>query len=1056
MPNTKPKSSDSTPTRSQLFDKMRREFGDRGTYSCGMFEKGEFLLEQAKQDPFMAYPAAYCFRQALVELFPNARRSISWNVASRKVVTTKDHIQDRQPFDPADLKNLCGAINELREIHQGDKLHEARLAQFIKSRTGQEHQKNTSTLLRDYQKIIDDLNELSHKVSKPEQNTTKDVCDCYDRAIDFLEILFIPDDRKKEVIRLAKLSNPDHEDAKQLKKHLVSPSDFAWFAQNILDPTWFKILDPKMLEPVEGSVWSISYISKYLKPEHINAFAELIEANMSEWMKSDAGFKGLCSAANILRDRGRRIMLKLLHKDHKYLPLCVFAYTRYLEVDPSDRWIAKVANMLLKPDSGLNDYYKHEILSKLVDGIDLSSAKERIEILSYSIKNHIDNNQHIFIHQYENLDQQRPIIHRVENAFVKSLCDALLKSKRLGSSTLDLAEWVAPLPDMLKSRFVAWLYSKANDIDCSVLTDFVVEAIGDRAPTGDDLLLLDRLIRDCDIETHGRLEDALGAAPKPRETDDYMRRSRRTGWAIAIGDGIALPGWESTLEVLKQKGITRASMSPPTVHMFTGSTTRSELIDFDTADPYNLATMIASYRSNTQSGMNIPSVVDICNDLEIAVKKNPDRWIEDPIRIIMTLEHPTYVAGYLRGLANTDKPLGANVDLLVQAVQFSCTHPWPAIPLDPLLFDYDNDWQNVDIAGMDLIEALIKKDVVLSDESISNAWDVICSVAASDEPDEMDNDNKFDTTRNFFEDAINDPRTRAVQILIYLIVHAKRHGCKVPDKALAVLTRALKLTGEIGAKHRAVIAAHVRFLRDCLPDWFEQNEALLFGNEAPVSLARISLDNHMKWEYPDEYVLNNYLKKILEGVERDVPYSMNHLLTGMFWSIDGYEPKSLATELVKMGPKYVSLAGEYTAMMLKDSDDDGIIQRGVSLWQCVLNLSPEPNALLGYGQWSRVASLDQSKWESLTLQTCERTKGVLDWPWNIAERIGSADVVTDAGLRILIFLIKSDLNVFDAVQVERYASAALSKTKDIDELQTSWQTLYDIMLERGYHPDSQN
>lgn len=675
--------------------------------------------------------------------------------------------------------------------------------------------------------------------------------------------------------------------------------------------------------------------------------------------------------------------------------------------------------------------------------------------MSYSIKNHIDDNQPIFTHQYENLNQQKPTtIHRVENALVKSLCDALLKSKRLGSSTLDLVRWVAPLPDMAKSRFMAWLYSKADDIDCSVWADFVVAAIDNRAPTGDDLLLLDRLIRDCDMETYRRLAGALGTAPKPGETDDHMRRSQRSGWAVAIGNGIVLPGWENTLEVLKQKGITRSSMIPPKVYMSTGPTTQSRPMNLDAVDPYNFAVTIASHRSNIRSGMNIPSIVDTCNDLEIAVKKNPDKWIEDPIRIIMTLGHPTYVAGYLRGLANTDKPFGANADLLIQAVQFSCTHPWPAVPLDPLISDYDNNWKNVDIAGIDLIETLIKKDVVLSDESISTAWDVVCSVASSDEPNEVSYDNEFDISRNFFEDAINDPCTRAVQILIYLIVHAKRHGCQVPDKALTVLTRALKLTGEVGARHRAIIAAHVRFLRNCLPNWFEQNEPLLFGNEAPANLARISLDNHLKWEYPDEYMLRNYLKKILEGVERDVPYSMNHLLTGMFWSIGGYEPESLATELVKMGSKYVSLAGEHTAMMLKDADDDDIIQRGVSLWQCILDLSQESKALLGYGQWSRVGSLDQSKWESLTLQTCERTEGVLDWPWNIAERIGSAYIVTDTGLRILTLLIKSDLNAFDAVQVERHASVALSKTKDIDELQTSWQSLYDTMLERGYHPDS--
>lgn len=1053
MPNTDPKSSDNTSIRSNLFSKMEQKFGICGAYSSSMIKRGEYLLEQAKQDPLMAHVAAYCFRQALVELFPNTGRSSRGKDASDKVVAAKDCVQDRKHPSPTELEALYDAIDGLGEILQSKKLHEIRLAQFIESMTGQKHLGGVGTISNDYQKIINDLNPLLHKVPEPEQDYTRDVCKCRDRAIDFLELISAPNDRRNEIIRLAELCNPSHKDAERLKSCLVSPSDFAWFAKNMRDPTWFKILDREMLTPIEDTTWLISHISKYLKVEHKDALAELIEANISEWIKNDVGFRGLCSAANVLRDRGRQIMLKLLHKDHKYMPLCVFIYTRYLEVNASDQWIAEVADMLLKPDSGLDDYHKPKILSKLVDGICTSSAKERIKILSYKIKNYNDNNQHAWIHQYENLNQQRQSIHRGEDALVKSLCDALLKSKRLGSSTLDLVEWIAPLPDTLKSRFVAWLYSKADDVNRSVLTDFVVAAIGDRSITGDDLLLLERLIRNCDMKIHDRLAGALGTPPKPRGTDTYMSSLPRIGWAIAIGDSIVRPEWKSTLEMLKQKGITRASMIPPKVHISTRTTTQSEPIDSDVADPYKFAATIASHGADIQNDI-IPSIIGRCENLEGAVKKNPDKWIEDPIRIVMTLKHPAYVATYFRGLSNTDKPLGANANLLIQAIQFSCSHPWPASSPDPLLLDYDNDWQNVDMAGIGLIDALIKKDIILSDEAISNTWTVILSIATRDESNEMDHDNKLDISRNFLEEAINDPRTRAIQILIYMIAYADRHSCKVPDKALVVLTRALKLMGEVGAKHRAIISIHVRRLRYYLPRWFEENEPLLFGSKAPVNLARISFDNHLKWEYADEHMLSNYLKKILESVERDVPYSMNYLLTGMFWSIGGYEPKSLATELIKMGSKYVSLAGECTAMMLKDADGDDGIQLGKNFWKCILNLSPEPKALLGYGQWSRVVSLDQSEWESLTLQTCEQTEGILEWSWMVAERIGSADIVTTTGLCILTFLIKSNLDPFDAVQVEQYASVALSKTKDIDELHPSWQLLYDVMLERGYNPDS--
>ena len=173
----------------------------------------------------------------------------------------------------------------------------------------------------------------------------------------------------------------------------------------------------------------------------------------------------------------------------------------------------------------------------------------------------------------------------------------------------------------------------------------------------------------------------------------------------------------------------------------------------------------------------------------------------------------------------------------------------------------------------------------------------------------------------------------------------------------------------------------------------------------------------------------------------------------MFWGIDGYEQKSLAKELVKMRPKYVSLAGECTAMILKDKNNSEGIPRGVGLWKSVLDLSPGPEALIGYGTWTLVTSLDQDQWESLTLLTCKQTGGRLNWAGNVAERISSADTITDAGFNILKLMIQSELAPLDAELVGEHATDALRRTKGSGGIRQSWNALHDAMLDRGFSLD---
>ena len=136
-------------------------------------------------------------------------------------------------------------------------------------------------------------------------------------------------------------------------------------------------------------------------------------------------------------------------------------------------------------------------------------------------------------------------------------------------------------------------------------------------------------------------------------------------------------------------------------------------------------------------------------------------------------------------------------------------------------------------------------------------------------------------------------------------------------------------------------------------------------------------------------------------------------------------------------------------MLLRECTDIDIIQRGINFWYQVLESSPMPEALPGFGVWSAVTKLDQNKWEDLTLRTCKITNGKLEWPWQISKRIKSSESITDIGLKIMTIMVQADLDGFDLDQVRDDAQVILAKSKNRTDIRKSWENLRDEMMQRG-------
>ena len=1063
-----------------LFEKLRQEFDERGTYTAEMLKTAKWLLDNDGRAPRTVFAAAYCISQALTELLQNKKtHKDSWETLSRKVTETKKRINIESPTK--EERDLFRAVDDLEEFHNSEGMHLTNFKNAIRYLTGSEPLAGQRSPVDVCSITIKRMSRFKHDVRGVKEDDTDTVDTYYKEAIEALSAMFLPLKRRDDIAELAALPEPHKEHANHLKEIMVSPNDFDYFACRMKSPDWLELLDHDMLKPKpDYSPWIIQSIANHMNGERLDAFVSFVNKNWKDWVGESTGPRRLARVGFTIGDSGLPFLVRILQKNHKSREICRYASMACSEATPSNPCVAELANLLLHPDSELGHHDRIiTVPEKLVEGMDLRSSSGRIMIL---VENICKSQEHFYIRPSKSIANLDMHSSRVINVLVGHLHNAVAKGRELGIATPQLAGMLECLPENVKSRLVAWLYSNADDVEHSTLVDFVESSCRDRFPTCDDVSMLDRMKRTGIMESAAsRLANVIGRLPNPKNLDrsarqnpSYKEDKRRALWAAGMGSEVNLPGWEKFSDMLNKWIAERDSLIQ--THMSSRSSFDEKI--FDSEDPYVLAGKIEAWRPGAANGSNPPTAIGICSELKEAIKRMPDKWTEDPVRMIRILRHPTYVAGYFHGLAQVRDSLDKRADKIIRAIRLARRHSWPVTPLNSSPFEYDHGWQNADDAGIHLIEVLAQINARLNSRSLSYVWEIVIKATTdtvsesgkSAEPadtspesgldrynagqaENMDPTKHGDILEEYMFVATNKPRTRTIQTMIYLIRHAGNQD-KVPEQALTVLAEALLLTGQDGIDHRTIIASHAALLYHSVPRWFEQNEPVLFGNEAPPGLARMSFDTYLGWSGPDKIMLEQYLDKMLDAVRRSTYGAMQHLLIGMFWHVDGYDQKYLIKKFINMGPEFVSRAGEQASRILQNETDAELIRHGISFWKDVLNSSPDPKALAGYGTWALISALDRNEWERLTLRTCNMSKGNLDDVWVVAKRMATTHKITETGLTILKLIVRSNLDIFNESLVKKYALEALQISKDDMETQRPWILLRDAMADRGFYPDS--
>ena len=107
-------------------------------------------------------------------------------------------------------------------------------------------------------------------------------------------------------------------------------------------------------------------------------------------------------------------------------------------------------------------------------------------------------------------------------------------------------------------------------------------------------------------------------------------------------------------------------------------------------------------------------------------------------------------------------------------------------------------------------------------------------------------------------------------------------------------------------------------------------------------------------------------------------------------------------------------------------------------------------ALRGFGWWVEVPTLETVEWERLTLETCQKAQGNLDWASAVAERASSRPTSIQA-LQILTRLVRGSSGGLSGYRVVDHALKALEESSEDSSLADERDELRRALLERGHY-----
>ena len=401
-----------------------------------------------------------------------------------------------------------------------------------------------------------------------------------------------------------------------------------------------------------------------------------------------------------------------------------------------------------------------------------------------------------------------------------------------------------------------------------------------------------------------------------------------------------------------------------------------------------------------------------------AVRNDVERWTADPDDVIGALYYPAYARAYFNGLRRTNGSV--RTDCLVDIMRHVVERHEEAAREKAV--DKEGWWRSVSDALGTLEDLLAEyNSVEFSENTLTETCRMLQDVASRRYDDQVGST----LSRNEIYARLH---LQALFCLTCAVIYRLRE--RTPPDILETLTAAARRDGKDGREHRIVLgcALFVVGLRQAIPGWYAENESLLFGKDSPDGMNSVLMRACSHVEEPvhigvayhvfDAQTMKKYHSLVLEALKEEMQHIkrwesetgnrwrknhlVGHFMRHVLYGSRCYEIGDSVRSLSCIGPDAVSIAGHECGFLIHDENtEEELVKRAVQFWEAVLDSSPEPKALYGFGWGDFVKSIDQDTWERLMLLTCEAAGGRVEDPYGVIDRALSGGNPTEGGKRII-------------------------------------------------------
>ncbi|MBV8958778.1 MAG: hypothetical protein JO087_08425 [Actinobacteria bacterium] len=207
-----------------------------------------------------------------------------------------------------------------------------------------------------------------------------------------------------------------------------------------------------------------------------------------------------------------------------------------------------------------------------------------------------------------------------------------------------------------------------------------------------------------------------------------------------------------------------------------------------------------------------------------------------------------------------------------------------------------------------------------------------------------------------------------------------------PAELTQMISAVLALNRPLGQSVRNVVAANLSWLIIRAQTWTEGHRESLVGDDGTDDLGAYTFEAYLQRGRPSRELLRRCEDRIWAAISTTPAAAHAHILHGMLWGVDGYDPATVMDKLAASGvERPVSDAAQWLwTAATRDPTLD--IEPIVKFWEEAITRALSPENYEGFGNFATIDSIDDETWLDLTLKAAILCNTGVALPNRVAKR----------------------------------------------------------------------